>query len=289
MPAPCCHPAKQPGAADGPGCPRRPRSAFDRIGLKSINLVLRVGGESTGAIRACIDAGSLSFCCLLRRHSPFRRSPNSRPRHQPHRPSRRQTKAKAQTGAQAGRRAGKTGRGKACRGRRRPGEAPWPIRRLGRLYRIARRQEGLLCHCQADSGYQSAQPAAQPDLHVHFDAAGGQGRQRGLDHHRLSVQARARTRRAQVGSTSFALYTQQDGAWIKNAAEEAQMVDAMQPGDTVIVKGVSAKARKPSTPTLSRDLPQALDRVAPGMQIDGDSVLAPGIDRCGIVRDRYCR
>src|ERR1700733_9058575 len=31
-----------------------------------------------------------------------------------------------------------------------------------------------------------------------------------------------------VGSTSYALYTQQDGAWIKNATEEAQMVAAMR-------------------------------------------------------------
>ena len=35
---------------------------------------------------------------------------------------------------------------------------------------------------------------------------------------------------AEVGTTTFALYTQQDGAWIKNAAEEAHMVDAMRQG-----------------------------------------------------------
>jgi hypothetical protein len=32
---------------------------------------------------------------------------------------------------------------------------------------------------------------------------------------------------AQVGGSSFALYTQQDGAWIKNATEETKMVDTM--------------------------------------------------------------
>src|SRR5262249_61010215 len=46
---------------------------------------------------------------------------------------------------------------------------------------------------------------------------------------------------AQVGGTSFALYTQQDGAWIKNAAEEAKMVDAMRGGDNAVIKGVSPK------------------------------------------------
>jgi invasion protein IalB len=65
-----------------------------------------------------------------------------------------------------------------------------------------------------------------------------------------------------VGSTSYALYTQQDGAWIKNATEEAQMVDAMRGGQTAVVKGVSAKGTQ-STDTYSlRGVAQALDRVA---------------------------
>jgi hypothetical protein len=64
-----------------------------------------------------------------------------------------------------------------------------------------------------------------------------------------------------VGSTSYALYTQQDGGWIKNATEEAQMVDAMRSGQTAVVKGVSAKGTQ-STDTYSlRGVAQALDRV----------------------------
>lgn len=67
---------------------------------------------------------------------------------------------------------------------------------------------------------------------------------------------------ATVGSTSYALYTQQDGAWIKNAAEEAQMVDAMRAGQSAVIKGVSAKGTQ-STDTFSlKGLSQALDRVA---------------------------
>jgi len=66
---------------------------------------------------------------------------------------------------------------------------------------------------------------------------------------------------AAVGSTSYALYTQQDGAWIKNAAEEAQMVDAMRAGQSAVVKGASAKGTQ-STDTFSlKGLAQALDRV----------------------------
>jgi invasion protein IalB len=65
---------------------------------------------------------------------------------------------------------------------------------------------------------------------------------------------------AQIGGTSFALYTQQDGAWIKNANEEAKMVDAMRGGDNAVIKGVSANGTQ-STDTFSlKGVSQALDR-----------------------------
>lgn len=67
---------------------------------------------------------------------------------------------------------------------------------------------------------------------------------------------------ADVGSTSFALYTQQDGAWIKNAAEEAHMIDAMRAGQTVVVKGVSAKGTQSTDTFTLKGLSQALDRTA---------------------------
>ena len=66
---------------------------------------------------------------------------------------------------------------------------------------------------------------------------------------------------AAVGSTTYALYTQQDGAWIKNAAEEAQMVDAMRTGQSAVVKGVSAKGTQSSDTFSLKGLAQALDRV----------------------------
>ena len=67
---------------------------------------------------------------------------------------------------------------------------------------------------------------------------------------------------AAVGSTSYALYTQQDGAWIKNAAEEAQMIDAMRGGQSAVVKGVSAKGTQSSDTFSLKGLSQALDRVS---------------------------
>jgi Invasion associated locus B (IalB) protein len=67
---------------------------------------------------------------------------------------------------------------------------------------------------------------------------------------------------AQVGAAKFALYTQQDGAWIKNATDEAKMVDAMRGGDNAVITGTSAKGTQ-STDTFSlKGVAQALDRTA---------------------------
>ena len=41
----------------------------------------------------------------------------------------------------------------------------------------------------------------------------------------------------EVGGASYAMYTQGDGLWIKNAAEEERMVDAMRKAADVVVKG----------------------------------------------------
>ena len=63
-----------------------------------------------------------------------------------------------------------------------------------------------------------------------------------------------------VGSASFALYTQQDGAWIKNSAEEARLIEAMRSGDNAVIKGTSVKGTR-STDTFSlKGLGEALDR-----------------------------
>jgi invasion protein IalB len=66
---------------------------------------------------------------------------------------------------------------------------------------------------------------------------------------------------AEIGTTKFAMYTQNDGAWIKNVAEEARLIDAMRKGADLTVKGVSGRGTA-STDTYSlKGLAQALDRV----------------------------
>jgi Invasion associated locus B (IalB) protein len=67
---------------------------------------------------------------------------------------------------------------------------------------------------------------------------------------------------AEIGADKFAMYTLNDGAWIKNVAEEARMVDAMRKGSDLSVKGVSRLGTE-STDTYSlKGLSQAVDRIA---------------------------
>ncbi len=66
----------------------------------------------------------------------------------------------------------------------------------------------------------------------------------------------------EVGGSSFAMYTQGDGLWIKNAAEEEQMVSAMRKGADATVKGVSAKGTETVDVFSLKGLSQALDRLA---------------------------
>jgi len=65
----------------------------------------------------------------------------------------------------------------------------------------------------------------------------------------------------QVSGANYAMYTQNDGAWIKNAADEARLVDALRKGVDAVVKGTSAKGTV-STDTYSlKGLAQALDKI----------------------------
>ena len=67
---------------------------------------------------------------------------------------------------------------------------------------------------------------------------------------------------ADIGSAKYAMYTQVDGAWVKNAAEEARMVDAMRKGSDLVVAGESGKGTKSTDRYTLKGLAQALDRVA---------------------------
>jgi hypothetical protein len=66
----------------------------------------------------------------------------------------------------------------------------------------------------------------------------------------------------EVGGASYAMYGQGDGLWIKNAAEEERMVDAMRKAADATVKGISAKGTETTDVFSLKGLSQALDRLA---------------------------
>ena len=66
----------------------------------------------------------------------------------------------------------------------------------------------------------------------------------------------------EVGGAAFAMYTQGDGLWIKNAAEEERMVEAMRKSADLVVKGMSAKGTETTDTFSLKGLAQALDRIS---------------------------
>ncbi|MDE5461003.1 MULTISPECIES: invasion associated locus B family protein [unclassified Bradyrhizobium] len=66
----------------------------------------------------------------------------------------------------------------------------------------------------------------------------------------------------EVGGAAFAMYSQGDGLWIKNAAEEERMVEAMRKSADLVVKGVSSKGTETTDTFSLKGLAQALDRIS---------------------------
>jgi invasion protein IalB len=67
---------------------------------------------------------------------------------------------------------------------------------------------------------------------------------------------------ASIGSASFVMYPQNDGAWIKNAAEEAKMVDTMRKGADLIIRSESSRGTKTTDTYSLKGIGEALDKVA---------------------------
>ena len=66
----------------------------------------------------------------------------------------------------------------------------------------------------------------------------------------------------EVGGANYAMYTQGDGLWIKNAAEEAKLVEGMRKSADATVKAVSGRGTQTTDVFSLKGLSQALDRIA---------------------------
>ena len=65
----------------------------------------------------------------------------------------------------------------------------------------------------------------------------------------------------EVAGGSYAMLTQADGAWLKNAAEEPKLVETMRKGRELTVKGTSAKGTLSTDVYSLKGLSLALDKV----------------------------
>lgn len=65
-----------------------------------------------------------------------------------------------------------------------------------------------------------------------------------------------------IGPASFAMWTQDKGAWVKNAAEEGRLISSMRGGSQLVVRSTSQRGNVTTDTYSLAGLAQALDRVA---------------------------
>ena len=65
-----------------------------------------------------------------------------------------------------------------------------------------------------------------------------------------------------IGNDTFALYARQNGAWIRNIAEEARLIDALRKGRDLSMKSTSARGNQPTDRYSLSGIAQARERVA---------------------------
>ena len=67
---------------------------------------------------------------------------------------------------------------------------------------------------------------------------------------------------AEIGSDKFVLQTQSDGAWVKDAADEERLVEAMRKGADITIQGTSGRGTVSTDRYSLKGVSQALERVA---------------------------
>lgn len=65
----------------------------------------------------------------------------------------------------------------------------------------------------------------------------------------------------ELGGASYAMNTQGDGAWVKNAAEEPKLVDTLRKGTDVTIRAKSTKGTASTDVYSLKGLAQALDKI----------------------------
>jgi invasion protein IalB len=65
-----------------------------------------------------------------------------------------------------------------------------------------------------------------------------------------------------TGSANFAMYTQNDGAWVKNAAEESKLIDTMRKGADVVIKATTSRGTQTTDTFSLKGIAEAIKRAS---------------------------
>ena len=65
-----------------------------------------------------------------------------------------------------------------------------------------------------------------------------------------------------VAGSNFAMYTQNDGAWVKNAAEEAKLIEALRKSADVVIKATTSRGTQTTDTFSLKGTSQAVDRAS---------------------------
>lgn len=65
---------------------------------------------------------------------------------------------------------------------------------------------------------------------------------------------------AEINSIRYAMYTERDGAWIRNLGDETRLIEAMRKGSELTISGTSKNNAKSVDQYSLKGLSQALDR-----------------------------
>jgi hypothetical protein len=64
-----------------------------------------------------------------------------------------------------------------------------------------------------------------------------------------------------IGSDSFDMFTQGDGAWLRNSGDETKLINAMRRGSKLIIKGTSSRGTLTTDEYSLSGISKALDKI----------------------------
>ena len=151
-------------------------------------------------------------------------------------------------------------------GRRQPAHTARPVCRLGRLYRPT---GGKVCFALSKPISAKTEPAGRKREPAYIFVA---TRPAENVKNELSVIIgypfkSTSDATAEIGTAKFAMYTKNGGAWIKNAADEARIIEAMRKGADLTIKGTSGGSMQSTDRVFAQGPPSGTSPSGAGVQV----------------------